>query len=219
MTILQDDPSAGDERRVVLLPRDLLLSLAHRDLVCREFLLLLRQLVDHAGWVGPSRQQVEHRLPRGGLVVDVGHRVSHRGGEARPQLLVDELRASDAGAVLPERANQDEAQEGPEIPLGADPLLELGHRATLGLVFVEPLTPLRLALADDPSKITEDGDLFLPEAVARELQQVQPCLVAHPAERRRPLRVFVQGGPRLQKKEHILRREHAAHHLDFQCDH
>mmetsp|Transcript_115844 Transcript_115844/g.374314 ORF Transcript_115844/g.374314 Transcript_115844/m.374314 type:complete len:219 (-) Transcript_115844:153-809(-) len=91
--VLQDHPAARQEGVVVFLAGDLLLALAHGHLVGGEALLLLRELVDRHGRVAAGGQEIQHRLPRTGLVVDVGDDVGHRCSEPAVEHRFYKLRA------------------------------------------------------------------------------------------------------------------------------
>mmetsp|Transcript_78729 Transcript_78729/g.197787 ORF Transcript_78729/g.197787 Transcript_78729/m.197787 type:complete len:431 (-) Transcript_78729:5505-6797(-) len=217
--VLQDHPASREECCVVLLSGHLLLTFAHGDLVRGVLLLLLRQLVDGEGRVAPCGQQVQHRLPARGLVVDVCDGVRDGRGEARVEHGLDELGAGDARAVLAHEARDAEPQEGAERAVHDESVLVVRHGAALGLVLVEPLLPVLLVALDLVNNLAVEQNLVRAKGMAGNLQEIQPDLVRHPLERVRPLGLHVQRRARLQEDSQIRTRELSCNNHDLHSDH
>mmetsp|Transcript_15630 Transcript_15630/g.42639 ORF Transcript_15630/g.42639 Transcript_15630/m.42639 type:complete len:1180 (-) Transcript_15630:893-4432(-) len=218
VTVLQNHPGTCQEAVLHLLESNHLLALAHGDLLRRELLALLRQLVDHQCGVTASCQQVENGFPSQGLLEDIGDPVSHWSRVLGSELIVDELRATNGRAVLPQTTNQDHAQEEPESLLHDDPVFVVWDGTSLRFIFVEPLPPVRVVLGDQLNDLSEEDNMIHAKWMSGQLQQIEPHLVAHPLEGVISLGLDVQRATRLQKHGDVSGRDHGSNRHDLESE-
>mmetsp|Transcript_61149 Transcript_61149/g.133921 ORF Transcript_61149/g.133921 Transcript_61149/m.133921 type:complete len:273 (-) Transcript_61149:1039-1857(-) len=213
VTVLQDEPAPRDEGGVVLIPGHLLLPFAHGYLVRWELLLSFGKFIDHVGGISSSRKQVEDRFSGSRLLVNLKNGIRDGSRELRTQLLIYELSASDANAVLPQGSNQCQSNEGTDAPLHHDSIFKFWHGTILRLALIKPLAPADVVPCKVICEVFEDRDLLSTEAMSRQLDGIQPDLLTHPfAERTTSFLVLVQRPACLQEDHHIFIRQVPIHH-------
>mmetsp|Transcript_82350 Transcript_82350/g.197525 ORF Transcript_82350/g.197525 Transcript_82350/m.197525 type:complete len:264 (-) Transcript_82350:5527-6318(-) len=217
MAVLQNDPATINKRCAVLFSSNLLLSFAHRNLVSRELLFPLGQLVYHICRVCPGRKQIKDRFARAALLVDVGDGIADGCSVFGAKLFVDELRTGDSNSVLPQSPNQHKTYERTYGSLHDNSVFVLRNRTVLRLALIEPLAPAQLIPLQQVRQFPEYWILISAKPVTGKLYGVQPCLLSHPlVERVGPLVVLIQGSASLQENQDVFAGQVSVDHHHFQ---
>ena len=156
------------------------LGFTHGDLVDVGFLLSEGEVIYRLGWIGTSRQQVEHWLIWVALCEELVDSVVGWHGVLVAQHLSDKLVRCKDSSIFTDSANEAKVEEMADVLVSADLLLEVRHSFSFWFGFFEESSPFLLHPSNSLWKFLEEWLVLVGESMSGKSQDVQPRLVLHP---------------------------------------